>query len=92
MNYVEGECPKCHQPMLEVPDPMPEGWVCFLCQAKLDEEKARDQRIHAEAAANPHPIRSPREPREPPPPFTLPDTRSKKQKWAIYYAMKRKGL
>ena len=92
VKYVEGQCPKCGQPMGEVPDPMPEGWLCFLCQAKLDEEEARDERIRAEIAANPPTIRSPWEPREPPPPFTLPDTRSKKQKWAIHYALKRKGL
>jgi hypothetical protein len=34
MNYVEGHCPRCMQPMGEVPDPMPEGWVCFLCEDK----------------------------------------------------------
>ena len=34
MNYVAGECPRCGQPMGEVPDPMPEGWVCFPCEEK----------------------------------------------------------
>ena len=36
VKYVEGECPRCGQPMFEVPDPLPEGWVCFLCKEKDD--------------------------------------------------------
>ena len=36
VNYVAGECPRCGQPMFEVPDPLPEGWVCFLCKEKDD--------------------------------------------------------
>jgi hypothetical protein len=34
VKYINGECPRCGQSMFEVPDPMPEGWVCFLCKEK----------------------------------------------------------
>src|SRR5262245_20609218 len=94
MNYVEGNCPKCGMPLGEMPDPLPEGWICGICQEQVDAEEARWQRMLEEVRANPRDL----------PPLGERDDahlegltgpplveRPKAQRWAMYYKMRRQG-
>ncbi len=95
MNYVEGNCPKCGMPLGEMPDPLPEGWICGICQEQVDAEEARMQRILAEARAQlaRKPLRPLGEPVLLPEGTHLPPVgrRPKAQRWAMYYKMRRQG-
>jgi hypothetical protein len=93
MNYVEGNCPKCAMPLGEMPDPLPEGWICGICQEQVDAEQARMQRILEEVRANPRDLPPLGERHELPEGTLLSrvSERPKAQRWAMYYKMRRQG-